>query len=288
MTVNDFICMKKRILILLLLLPGFCWAQNSIFKQIIIPLNNSYGVPYEEIETGYDVIGFDVDNKDEYYFLGGSKTTLAVFSDNKLKYRTDLKGLNISGVYLQNNTLWGFGSKYDFKSKKSINDLYKINLTKASAYSKKSFITDQSVNYFQFVDSCLVLEFCKIMNGPSIFEYKKYDLSCNFITSVQNRFALPINIYSGSFSQKSINYLGNWKGGYLFESVDSLGYFKFFLLDKNGQLMASKSIVDKMLGNSFAERPDDFIKFRFNAIYVLGYRGKNAVITKIPMDKLFQ
>jgi hypothetical protein len=67
-----------------------CFAQTFSKNQIVIPLNNSTGVPFYKDPQLDDLVifGFDIDEGGRFYFLGGDKTQwLTVFKGTTQLYR---------------------------------------------------------------------------------------------------------------------------------------------------------------------------------------------------------
>ena len=84
--------MKQILILIIIFLKSIVCLSQTQYKQIIIPLDNSKGIPFSRPEEAmdYSVGGFEIDQQGDFYFFGGDKTSLlAVFNGNKPIFRKD-------------------------------------------------------------------------------------------------------------------------------------------------------------------------------------------------------
>jgi len=61
----------------------------------------------------------------------------------------------------------------------------------------------------------------------------------------------------------------------------------FWEVDSDGHTVLSKPINSVLFGKSFIDTPNEFVKLRNGYVYIVGFKGKNALITKISIKDLF-
>jgi hypothetical protein len=262
------------------------FSQSLPQKQILIPLNNLNGVPYDigyEIKDYY-IQGFEIDEKGDFYFLGGSSTTyLAKFTGSKLIYRHSFsKNVAIgSQLFFRKDTLYTYNSEVPHTT-------YLINPTNGQLIKNYKSKDKEDINSFQFLADGIITE----SYGNSPVHYYLYDLRGDKIKQVPNKFNLPFMFSSSSAPWATAQFIGMWKDKFVFYSrrIDSNTMKDgFFTTDNTGKIIQQKVIVNYLntFGQTFAESPPEFRKVRDGNLYVLGRKGKLALITEIPLETLF-
>lgn len=272
----------NKIVKLLLIFTVFFSTKvfSQAFKQVKFPLNNKTGIPYEVIEEDYYLDGFEIDKNGSFYFMGGYKTKLIEIVNNKIKIIKQYDAFKPSQLYLQHDILYVF----DFYSKH--NNLYAINKKTGSIIQKIKKINSLQVNSFSFLEDHLILEFFPTQynkNQSPIPDYYLYSLSGKLISKVNNAFNLPTNLVN-----EDEEYLGIWNGYYVFWNFSFDDNKQGIILkNKKGQLISSKQYEDKVFGESYYSNPPHHRKLRNNQVYILGYKGKEALITILNLEELF-
>lgn len=272
--------MKKDVTLLLfslifcIALPTLSGAQS--YKQIRIPLNNVKGVPFSKDEQGsYYIDGFDIDDKGNFYFLGGEKATLSYFQDQRLIFSRKYSTIASGQIHWFNNGL------FVFTNKNNENALFKLNASNGEIEKKYVKITQDNINSFSFQDSTLVLEIFKGLKP----EFALFDLKGQFVRRVKNPFNLPDCLTPQSVD---IQFIGNWKGYYVFWEFDiDNNTYNFTLRNQKGDAEAAISINSNKVGKTFSENPNEHKKIRNNTIYMLGREGNTAIVTALPLKELF-
>jgi hypothetical protein len=268
--------MKKSLLTLFIgFTASFCFSQPLIKKQTLIPLSNVNGVPFYKDDDLNDIgiQGFEVDDRGNFYFASGIVTaTIAGFSGNKQLFHKAYKEFRGSQPYFYKNALYMFDNIK--------NDLWVLNSSNGSVIKKYSHITPKSVAGF-LADSFLILE--STNNGNS--NYNQYSLDDKYIKAVPNQYNIPPAVLTNN----EFEFLGKWNESYVFWSIpESKTYVeKLWLMDKKGQILASRILPDGFSGNGYAENPREHRKVRNGSFYVLGRIGKNALITEVPLASFF-
>jgi hypothetical protein len=279
--------MKYIVLILVIWVKSLAaFSQSFPEKQISIPLDNQKGVPFEignEIKDYY-IEGFEVDDKDNLYFLGGSSSIcLTKFTGNRMIYRHAFsKTITIgSQLFFRRDTLYTYDSEVP-------HTIFIINPTNGQLIKKYKSKDAQDINSFQFLVDGIVAE----SYGESPVHYYLYDLKGNKIKEVPNKYNLPFTIHYPLAPWATSQFIGMWNDKFVFYSrrIDSNSMKDgFFVTDNTGKILQQKVILDYLntFGQTFAESPPEFRKIRNNDLYVLGRKGKFAVITEIPLRTLF-
>jgi len=270
--------MKKTALISFILLNSFfCFAQSFPKKQTLIPLSNANGVPFYKDQELSDLVidGFEIDNKGDFYFMGGDKTgCLAVFSGTKQVFRKNNLRLHNSQIYLCKNNLYTFDHVN--------NDLIILNPSNGTLIKKYGHITNKGINSYTFADSSLILE---ILKDTTIF-HERYNLTGKFIGKAPNEFDLNPKI----LPEKDAQLLGMWNDNFVFWDVtgDKLDTETFWLVNKEGKVLATKMLkkTNVIFGIGYAPPTEDK-KVRNGSLFVLGRKGNNALITEVPLSTFF-
>lgn len=262
------------------------FSQNFPKKQILIPLDNQKGVPFEignEIKDYY-IEGFEIDDKGDFYFLGGSSTIcLTKFTGNKLIYRHSFSKNNTIGsqLFFRRDTLYTYNSAVPHTTSL-------INSTNGQLIKNYKSKYKEDINSFQFLTDGIVVE----SYGKSPVHYYLYNLKGDKMKEVLNKYNLPFMEPSSLAPWPTSQFIGMWNDKFVFYSrrIDSNGIRDgFFTTDSTGKILQQKVIVDYLstFGQTFAESPPEFRKIRNNNLYVLGRKGKLAVITEIPLKTFF-
>jgi|GEM_PF-6499882 len=277
--------MKKVILTIFISASiSVCFSQTFMKKQIIIPLNNTTGVPFYKDDQTHDFVedGFDIDSKENFYFLGGDKSTcLAEFSGNKQIYRKTYKEFSTAALYIYRNNLYTFDN--------SRNNLFVLKLIDGSLIKRYNHISAKHFNSYKFVDSSLVLEY---LAGPD-FTYEQFNLNGKYIGKVTGSYNIASNIIPEKGENPQCVFLGKWNDKYVFWDIvnsNNTQFEKFWLVDKLGNILATKILPNNniIFGEDYYEAfPTEHRKVRNGKLYVLGRRGSSALITEVPLDSFF-
>jgi len=283
------ICLKN-ITSIIILTSALYYCNSSptseSINQIRIPLNNEKGVPYYEAGIDPAVDGFDVDEQGNFYFFGGdSENVLCCFAKDKEIYRKELSNINPGPIDIRDGFLRIFDNKF------GNNNLFILNKSNGDIVKEYKHITDNIVNSSVLMDTSLIL--MVFNNGASInikteTAFVSYDLKGMIQSKATNRFNLPSELYPPEFEKSAVEFLGNWKGYYVFDdmNIDNKTYV-FSLKNKSGKIIGSKSINYTIFGDSFYENPIEHRKLVNDTLYFLGHDKGTAIITKVPMKYLF-
>ncbi|EHQ28198.1 hypothetical protein [Mucilaginibacter paludis] len=279
--------MKYIVITLIIWVKLFAaFSQNFPQKQISIPLSNQKGVPFaigNEIKDYY-IDGFEIDDKGDFYFLGGSSTIcLAKFSGSKLVYQ-HLFSKNItigSQLFFKRDTLYSYNSEIPHTTSL-------INPSNGQLLKKYKSKDKEDINSFRFLPDGIVVE----SYGKSPVHYYLYDLIGDKIKEVPNKYNLPFMTPSSLSPWATSQFIGMWNDKFVFYSrrIDSNNMKDgFFTTDSTGKILQQKVILDYLntFGQTFAESPPEFRKIRNGNLYVLGRKGKLAMITEIPLATFF-
>jgi hypothetical protein len=259
--------------------PISCLAQTFKKKQILIPLDNSKGVPFhKEAEVNdYYVNGFEIDDNGNFYFLGGDKALcLAVFSGSNLKYRKIYKEIPLGTyqLYLSKDTLYTFNSLPP-------NKIFAIDPANGLIIKTYESMVSEKVNSYSFEEDHLIIQSI----GSSDIIYNQYSLTGKLARQGINRYNLPFRI------PVNTEFLGMWNDQFVFYRISgkNLDKQEFFTTDRSGKVSTSTFLPNTNLifGNGYAEDPAEDRKVRNGNLYVLGRKGKFALITEIPLQSLF-
>ena len=260
------------------------WA-NEPYTQIRFPLDNGNGVPFAMAEGDWAVKGFDVDGQGHFYFLGGGdRTYLSCFDENGLLYSRQVAGYG--EIYWLNDTLYLFDNSYDWEQKLYHKDLVAINPANGGIISRRANITDGRINTYNFIPEGLVLELHgnDFKPSPPTFSYELYSYQGEFIKSVDNLYSLPPGTGGDMLYP-----IGRWNGLFLFFQVDmvSSDTFPLVLMDAQGNTVGKAVLDDASLGINFYPAPLCHNKIHNDNLYVLRRDSSNAVVSIIPLKKLF-
>lgn len=279
--------MKKITLTLLAFLSYlFVFAQPFPKKQTLIPLNNVSGVPFmKDPDVPIDLLinGFEIDAKGNFYFFGGKLPCLAVFSGTKQIYRKTYNELD-SGTGL--NFYKGNSYNYAFDSKgKQI--FIKLNMADGTLHHLNSSLLSKHFNAHTIVDSCIIL--LVPAENTNAYSFEEYDLSGKFLKRVTNKYGIPAFIFPDKKDNSDWELVGKWNRNFVFWTIntESSKYEKLCMVDKNGKILAIKSLPDNFSGGGYAENPNEDRKVRNGSFFVLGRKGHYAVITEVPLQSLF-
>jgi hypothetical protein len=108
------------------------------------------------------------------------------------------------------------------------------------------------------------------------------------IKQVQNQYNLPFDL-SSLPNCRFISMLGE-KFVFYAKVIKERAKDIFFTSDATGKVLQEKEIVNypELFGRVFAENPSDFKKVKNNKLYVLGRKGKSAIVTEISLENLFR
>ena len=286
--INYSDCMKIQTLTILLCL-GFtiCLGQTFVKKQTVIPLNNSNGVPYyiDPDLNDYGIKGFDVDSKGDFYFFAGLRTgCLAVFSGITQKYRQCYANFPANELYVYKDSLYTF-----FKNDSGVNRLIKLNAENGLPQKNYNHLTSKYIDGYKFADGSLILGYYDNTEDSLKEKFAQYALNGKFMKRAPGEFNVPATLAPEQGPKAICDYVGRWKGNYVYWSVpmSKLGIEKLYLVDKTGKVLASGILPRGFSGDGFADNPGEDRKVRNDSFYVLGRKGKLAVITEVPLADLF-
>ena len=278
--------MKKESIVIFSLFLTFQAFSQVKYEQIRIPLDNSKGVPFRKVEGTYMLGGFEVDNNNSFYFLGGNMATLAVFKAGKLVNIKRYKEFEAGNLYLDGDKIYSFDYLFKATDKKYKNNLVVLNKSDGTLNTIYGHITDGAVNSYRFINHSLILDkSTDSKNSAEIYSFK-YDFSGKLLTRIENGFDLPIQFFPKSYSDEGVFFLGLWNNCYVYGVYTESGKVKFWILDAHGTKKYLKDIDARLLGKSFIETPNEFIKIRNGFIYIAGHEKNNVVITIISIKDL--
>jgi hypothetical protein len=273
----------------LVALSHFVFSQVN-FIQVIIPLDNMKGVPYQTTMGTYDLGGFEVDVNGCFYFLGGTQTTLAVFKQNAPLFRKQYKEFDSGNLFIYNNKIYTLDITYNYSVRKSKNNLVELNLLDGSINEIYDHIITAPFDTYTFIDDCLIVQ--KASNVAPAYKptFTKYSLLTHLKNQIENNYDLPPQFYPKKYADEGVNFLGIWNNCHIYQGStikNNLVQTTFWEVDSDGHTLLSKAIDNNLLGKSFINTPNEFVKFKNGYIYVVGFKGKNAIITKIAIKDLF-
>lgn len=261
--------------------------KSNSLNQIIIPLDNDRGVPfnYDKSLYGYIIEGFDVDENGKLFFLGGDTATLVSYSNGKEVFRKKYDDFLSNAIHSWNNKLY----VYDYKFNRQ--NLFVLDPTTGELQKKIPKIIDNIVNNYYFQDSVLILRVFNMQEKIDLdteLAHVKYDLEGLFIEPVQNIYDLP-EIYSPLISENE--YMGKWNEYFLFWQFDyNTDEHIFILKDNTGEFKEEKKYTQELIGRDIyglSGMPQEHRKLRNGKVYILGRKGDNAIVTIIPLEELF-
>lgn len=287
---------KMRFLLLIILLASpmslFAQFRNSQYDQTRIPLSNSTGVPYLPDRLGPLVGGFEVDSVGDYYFMGGPSiieaTLVKMDKNGKSIFRHTYPGLCPNQIHLDK------GRIYFFDNYRQKNTMYVLNANTGSIIGRYPFHLRNTVNdIFWFTDSTVTLwvwDYGKPISVHTPMGHVKFSIKGKYLGQVKNEYDLPAKLYQDPENNTSW-YLGSSEDTLIFvqpELTNNLKMkYKFWLEDTSGQVLDTAIIGGAVLGSQFDEAPEEHWKLRNHMIYVLMQEGKDALITRINPEKLF-
>jgi hypothetical protein len=276
--------MKKLLYILLFIAPRIpCFSQRLIKKTTVIPLDKVKGVPfYKDDEFGFIVDGFEIDEKNNFYFLGGYPTVhFAVFSGNRqLSRRTFNKSVPPSQLLIYKKNI------YTFDQDK--NNLYVLDISNGSLTKTYPHILNKHINSYKFVDSTIIVE----LAVDTSFIYEQYNLSGKYIKRASGPYDIPASVMPLRDQTDSFSLIGKWNNNYVFWGIGgkNLSSEEYLLINAEGKTLATKLLPgnNSIFGEDYYESfPTEHRKVRNGNLYVLGLKGNNALITEVPLTSLF-
>lgn len=257
-------------------------SSNDAYKQVMIVLNNNNGVPFYHDEFDYYIDGFEVDNEDMFYFLGGDNAILACFKDTQLIYRKQYFNFKANQIYTINNRLYVFDYMYEK------NNLYVLDKANGNIINEYQNIIKNRVNSFLFRDTSLIIEVFNYqdkINMKTEIGFVLFNLNGEFDKQVKNIYNVSEEFYD---IVGGADFLGQWEDNYVFWDYDlDNRKYVFLLKNEEGKILATKRIGEEIFGKPFYGNPIEHRKLRNGVIYILGRKGDNAVITKLLLSKLF-
>ena len=282
--------MKKYLLTSYLVVFSHCVFSQGNYNQLVIPLDNLKGVPYQISMGTYDLGGFEVDEKGCLYFLGGERTTLAVFRQNLPLFRKQYKEFDSGNLHIYNNKIYAIDILYNYSSKQNKNNLVELSMLDGAIGKMYYHIIATLFDSYTFIDDCLIVE--KASNVAPAYKatLTKYSLSTHLKKQIENNYDLPEQFYPKKYADEGVNFLGIWNNYHIYQGStikDNLVQITFWELDIDGHTVLSKPFNSNLFGKSFINTPNEFVKFRNGDVYIVGFKGKNALITKISIKDLF-
>jgi hypothetical protein len=286
------ISIYKKTLFIKTCIVVLIFTTSFTYKQVKIPLDNEKGIPYimELNNRFYSVDGFEIDNKGNFYFLGGGyNPTLVCYSGSIIKFRKKYTEFCSNPIHIIGDTLALFDRAFEKDKPDQSNSLIILSASNGNIINKFPHTVTNNVNSCSFMDTSLILEVWvdkeNINSPPRIFLL--YSLAAKFIKQIDNAYNLPELIYPARFKNTGNEYLGEWNNNFVYWYIPDKNIQKIFLINKEGVLIASTNIDKKLFGESFFWNPPENRKLRNGNIYVLGHQGTNAVITILPVKDLF-
>jgi hypothetical protein len=261
---------------------AFC-TLNPEYKQIKIPLDNEKGVPfYYSEDVDYLIDGFEVDEKGNFYFLGGENAILACFKDNSPIFRKRYTEFMSNQIYAFNDKLYVFDSYYNK------NNLFILDKNNGTILNNYPLIIRNSVNSFLFRDTTLIMEVFdnkKKIDMSTQLGFALFSLTGKFIKQINNPYNLSDILNPKS---RTVQFLGQWENSFIYWDYNlDKRLYKFSLKNIEGKIIATQNIDEKIFGKSFYGNPIEHKKLRNGNIYILSRDGNDAVITILPLKELF-
>lgn len=262
------------------------------FEKVLIGLDNEKGVPYgfDEDIYGYIIEGFDVDEQGKYYFLAGDNpSVLTCFSGNKEIFRKSYVQFMGNAIHAFKDRLLIFDYKYN------ANNLYVLAKNDGIILKSYQRIIENAVNNYHFLDSSLVIRAFNLEQQIILdteLAYLEYDFEGGMIGAAENLYKLPGNINTIAIYKE---FMGYWRDRLVFFEYDAPDldnlFFIFSLEDKNGKVLGKKIYNSDIFGESIyglQGYPQEHRKLKNDNIYILAREDRNAVITILPLTKLFE
>lgn len=268
-------------LLMILFIPSCITStvnNQSIFKQIRIPLNNSSGVPFYYHNNIYYLEGFEVDEKEKLYFLGGEKPRLRVFSNSQKLLSKDYSEFQVNPIKLIDDKLYIF----DIEKK----TLFSLNRYNGEILYQAKFNINRNINSISFLDSTIVIEYIQISNDrvktTRIFD--QYSLNGELLGRLQNPHNLPSQLYKDDSEDY---YLGLYADFLVFWSLNYETFEEMILLkNKNGDIIENLALQKDLIGAPFYGNPPEHKLLRNSKIYILGHNKNEAIVTIIELKDL--
>jgi hypothetical protein len=264
--------------------------QNNPYKQIRIPLDTLKGVPFSKGEEGYVVNGFDVDSNENFYFVGGRKTTLACFSKyGEAIYRKYFRSFHPGPVHILGKRLylyetwnWTLNNLIEL-DKASGTIIRKYPNTITNALKSRGF---KSIDDYRFSDSALSITY---IDSEGVYKPKTICFNLKGELLPDRNQCLPN--CSSVEKDTSREYLGKLGNDYVFGKFNDDGKtYDLSLKDSLNTIVSDASVELKYLGRplcGFSCLPQEHRKLRNNKLYMLNRYGKMAVITEIDLATTF-
>ena len=267
--------------------------------QFTIPFDNFDGVPFETFKMGtlteIAVTGFEVDDQERLYFMGGDTATLAIFENEKQLLRKKYSEFTSSSLHLFDDKLIVF-DKYNRR-----NNIFHLNAFDGELLQSFEKVTDNIVNSFHFQDSTLTLwifGYGEQVSMDSEMAYVQYNLNGMLQGIGANLYAGLGDVWPNDYNSHGYEFHGRWKEYFVFSSLGSTTvngviasvWQRFVLVDKKGEVLYEKNINEKYTGEFFyglSLGAQEHRKLRNEKIYMLSRKGDNAVITVLPLAGLF-
>jgi hypothetical protein len=214
-----------------------------------------------------------------------------VAPDGKVLFRRAYDQFAANQIYVRK------GKIYVFDNISGENTLTVIGADSGEVLESHPRLLPNKVNDVWYNDSTFVMFVFKRgeeITLPTPTKYLKFNTRGNFLGETGNNYDLPNYLYKrGSVPEQGAVFLGWLNDTLVFQNFflnNDLkgGKYKFWLEDTAGQILTQTYVHDKVLGKVFAEAPQEHCRLRNRTIYVLRRKGKNGVMTRIPLDKLFK
>jgi hypothetical protein len=275
--------MKRLIIFLFCIKSIFCFSQSITKKQTLIPLDNLKGVPFFKDRALYDIgiDGFEIDEKGKFYFYCAEKGCLAVFSKNTPVYRKIYHDFHGTSLYIFNGDLYTFSF-----GGLGVNDLICLNLNNGLVKKRYNHLTSQNIASYTFADSSIIIGTQN--TGKDLFF--QYNLKGRYIKQVSNRYNIPSNIFPPKIQEADWEFAGKWNDKFVFWNInpESTKNEKLCLVDETGKILITKLLPENFSGDEgYVGNPPEDRKVRNGSLFVLGRRGKSALITEVPLENIF-
>lgn len=244
---------------------------QPLFEQVKIPLNNSSGVPFYYQNNIYYLEGFEVDEKENLYFLGGEKPKLRVFSNSKLQFSKDYTEFHVNFIKLINNKLYIF----DIEKK----TLFTLNKLNGDILKLQHFNITRNINSYSFLDSTIVFEYIQRSKGPIEFirVFEQYSIGGKLIQTLHNHQNLSDNLYN---EDSDDCLLGVYNDFFVFWSYNYETFEDIILVkNKTGDTIKEMPLKKDIIGFPFYGNPPELKLMRNNKIYILGHNNNEAIVT---------
>ncbi|NLD37005.1 MAG: hypothetical protein GX654_09055 [Desulfatiglans sp.] len=264
-------------------------SESSILQHKII-LSNTRGIPFSIGDGDYAIWGFEVDDDENFWFLGGDFATLVKMTKKgEVLLRREYSEFKANPIGIREQNLYVFDYVFD----RGINrdphgKLFVISCDNGKILKDFPILFKNRLNWHGFLDNGIIFElsFAKPpYDIKDMFKYFLYSYDGKYIGEVSNESGLnePYNFLKFDY------YIGKYKNNPLFAKYCMENdQWEIFTIDIRGQI-TQKTIIDhKILGEPFSEAPKDLWCLSNNKLFMVYRKGESAIITELDLNKLMK